>query len=74
VQLGSFATARNAHALRDRLKSKGYKAFARSSGSGVDAVTRVYVGPDATRDAARQRVSRLLGETRLKGFVVRNPG
>jgi cell division septation protein DedD len=74
VQLGSFATARNAHALRDRLKSKGYKAFARSSGSGVDAVTRVYVGPDATRDAARQRVGRLLDETRLKGFVVRNPG
>jgi DedD protein len=74
VQLGSFATARNAHALRDRLKSKGYKAFARSSGSGVDAVTRVYVGPDAARDAARQRVSRLLDETRLKGFVVRNPG
>jgi len=74
VQLGSFATARNAHALRDRLKSKGYKAFARSSGSGVDAATRVYVGPDATRDAARHRVSRLLDETRLKGFVVRNPG
>lgn len=73
VQLGSFSSARNAHALRDRLKSKGYKAFARSSGSGAQAVTRIYVGPDASRERARQRVSRLLAETRLKGIVIRHP-
>ncbi|MFT5447217.1 MAG: DedD protein [Gammaproteobacteria bacterium] len=73
VQLGSFSSSRNAHALRDRLKSKGYKAFARSSGSGAQAVTRIYVGPDAGRERAQQRVSRLLAETRLKGIVIRNP-
>lgn len=73
VQLGSFSSSRNAHALRDRLKAKGYKAFARSSGSGAQAVTRIYIGPDASRERALQRVSRLLAETRLKGIVIRNP-
>lgn len=73
VQLGSFASARNARALRDRLKSKGYKAFARSSEIGAQTVTRVYVGPDASREQAQQRVGRLLAETRLKGIVTRSP-
>ena len=73
VQLGSFSSARNAHALRERLESKGYKAFVRSSVQGADAVTRVYVGPDASRDGAQKLVGRLLAETRLKGIVVRYP-
>ena len=74
VQLGSFANPRNAHALRDRLKAKGYAAFAVSSGAGKDAVTRVYVGPEPERARAEGHVARLLRETRLKGIVVRNPG
>ena len=73
VQLGSFSSARNAHALRERLKSKGHKAFVRSSVQGAEAVTRVYVGPDASRDGAQKLVARLLAETRLKGIVVRYP-
>lgn len=73
VQLGSFSNPRNAHALRDRLKSKGYAAFAVSSGTGKDAVTRVYVGPEADRSKAESHVARLLDETRLKGIVVRQP-
>ena len=73
VQLGSFSSARNAQALRARLKSKGYKAFVRSSVQGAEAVTRVYVGPDASRDGAQKLVARLLEETRLKGIVVRYP-
>ena len=73
VQLGSFSSARNAQALRARLKSKGYKAFVRSSVHGAEAVTRVYVGPDASRDGAQKLVARLLEETRLKGIVVRYP-
>jgi DedD protein len=73
VQLGSFSSARNAHALRDRLKLKGYKAFARTSGAGKELVTRVYVGPDATPEWAQQRVASLLAETRLQGIVLRYP-
>lgn len=74
VQLGSFSNARNAHALRDRLLENGFAAFAESSGSGADAVTRVYVGPEPDRERAERHVPRLLEQTRLKGIVVRYPG
>ena len=74
VQLGSFASARNAHALRDRLTESGFAAFAESSGSGAQAVTRVYVGPEPDRERAEGHVAKLLEQTRLKGIVVRYPG
>jgi DedD protein len=74
VQLGSFSNARNAYALRDRLKDNGFAAFAESAGAGADAVTRVYVGPEPDRERAEKHVARLLEQTRLKGIVVRYPG
>ena len=73
VQLGSFSNARNARALRDRLRSGGYPAFTRSTTHDGAKVTRVYVGPQASRERAEEMVSRLLRETRLKGMVLRNP-
>ena len=73
VQLGSFANVRNANALRDRLSSKGYKAFARTTGTGAEAVTRVYVGPETTRERAQARVAILLSETQLQGLVMGYP-
>ncbi|MFT5173307.1 MAG: DedD protein [Gammaproteobacteria bacterium] len=73
IQLGSFSSARNAHALRDRLIGKKHKAFARTTGSGAEVVTRVYVGPEATRERAQQHVANLLSETRLQGIVIRYP-
>ena len=74
VQLGSFSNARNAHALRDRLTAIGFAAFAESSGSGTEAVTRVYVGPEPERERAERHVATLFEQTRLKGIVVRYPG
>jgi DedD protein len=74
VQLGSFSNARNAYALRDRLKNNGFAAFAESAGAGADEVTRVYVGPEPDRERAEKHVARLLEQTRLKGIVVRYPG
>jgi DedD protein len=73
VQLGSFSNARNAGALRDRLRASGYSAFVQSTTSGGAKVTRVFVGPEPSREAAERVVARLLDETRLKGIVVRNP-
>ena len=73
VQLGSFSNPRNAYALRDRLKAKGYGAFAVTSKTGTEAVTRVYVGPEPERAGAQRHVGKLLEETRLKGIVVRYP-
>ena len=74
VQLGSFSNKRNALGLKERLVKKGYPAFVETtSASGVE-VTRVYVGPEPTRDGARARLPRLLQETKLKGIVTRYEG
>lgn len=70
VQIGSFSRADNAHRLRDRLKARGYNAFARSSGS----VTRVYVGPQKTRAAAVKMRDKLREKMDIKGIVVTHPG
>jgi DedD protein len=66
VQLGSFSKADNARGLRDRLVARGYAAFVETEGS----ITRVYVGPQASRAEAERMLKKLLAETKLKGIVV----
>lgn len=46
LQLGAFAEVKNAHALRDRLRNKGFKAYTEASGG----YTRVLVGPEVRRE------------------------
>ena len=66
VQLGSFSKAENATGLRDKLVARGYTAFVETEGS----ITRVYVGPQASREEAEKMLKKLLAETKLKGIVV----
>lgn len=47
LQLGAFEKRSNAHALRDKLRTKGYKAYVQEFAN--DALTRVYVGPELQR-------------------------
>ncbi len=70
VQVGSFSKAGNARGLRDKLLAKGYTAFVKSAGS----VTRVYVGPQSSREKAEKVLKKLLAELRLKGIVVQLSG
>lgn len=70
VQLGSFAKAENARGLRDKLVSRGYAAYVKTTGS----VTRVYVGPQSSRAEAEKMLEKLLAETKLKGIVVKHAG
>ncbi len=70
VQLGSFSKAENARGLRDKLVASGYTAFVKTSGS----VTRVYVGPHASRAEAEKVLKKLLADTKLKGIVVNYSG
>jgi DedD protein len=74
VQLGSFSNAGNAASLTDRLRAKGYEASARAGSSARGRVTRVYVGPFPSREAARRAVEPLERETRLRGIVIRAGG
>jgi DedD protein len=73
VQLGSFSSAQNAVALRDRLRKKGYTAFVEKGRAYGSEITRVFVGPELARDQADKIVKKLYAETRLKGIVVRYP-
>lgn len=73
VQLGSFESRRNAIALRDDLRKKGYVAFEEKARVGGNEITRVYVGPELARERAAELVKKLKAETGLKGIVVQYP-
>ena len=73
AQLGSFAERRNALVLRNRLRAKGYPAFTQSVVGVEGEVTRVLVGPEASRDRTVATIEALRRDTGLDGFVVRHP-
>ena len=74
VQLGSFTVSKNALALRDRLRAKGYTAFIESGFTATGAVSRVFVGPELDRGRAESSMAKLRREMQLEGIVVRYPG
>lgn len=74
VQLGSFSNAENALRLRDRLRDKGLTAFVESAYVDRKRISRVYVGPEISRDKAAKARDRLEREFKLKGLLVRYPG
>ena len=47
LQLGAFSQRDNAHALRDKLRADGYKAYVQEFPK--EQLTRVYVGPEIQR-------------------------
>ena len=73
VQLGSFASADNASALEERLKSSGYSAFVEKVLAREGVVYRVRVGPELLRADAQALRNQLDVEVRLEGIVVRYP-
>ena len=74
VQLGSFSVPKNALALRDRLRSKGYAAFIESGFTAEGEVSRVFVGPVLDRGRAESSMAKLRREMQIEGIVVRYPG
>lgn len=58
LQLGAFDQRSNAHRLRDELRANGYKAYVLEG----EKVTKVFVGPELTRDAAEKQKRRLTSE------------
>lgn len=73
VQVGSFSSEKNARSLRDRLRKKGFNAFAEPVLGAGDGVTRVYIGPELDRDEAVAAGERLSREMQMNGLVVRYP-
>lgn len=74
VQLGSFSSEKNAIALRDELKQKGYAVFLEKARTDSGDITRVMVGPELERKRAAELKTKLRAETDLEGLVVQYPG
>lgn len=68
VQVGSFGKPDNASGLEKRLKQQGYPAYSRNPGDGL---TRVYVGPYATTEAAEGAMANLKAQLNQQGLLVR---
>ena len=73
IQLGSFSSAENAVALREKLKKMGYVAFIEAARLDGKEVTRVFVGPELSRERAGELVRKLQADSELKGMVVQYP-
>lgn len=70
IQLGSFSNADNARSFVSRLTEQGYNAYARSAETDGRSITRVFVGPLQTRDAATRLRDELKRNHEAEGFVV----
>lgn len=72
VQLGSFSSEKNALALRDRLRAKGYAAFVERITEGEGMAIRVRIGPELLRSNAEALQQKLEQDMKLKGIVMRH--
>lgn len=70
VQLGSFQNKANALRLVNQLRANGYHAFIEQAANTPSASTRVFVGPETKRSAAKLLVDQLEANLHLRGMVV----
>jgi len=74
VQVGSFSSAKNARALRDKLRKMGHATFVEAvKDKAGKSVYRVRVGPEVRRDLAEKVLQQLARDAKLKGIVLRYP-
>ena len=73
VQLGSFSSQKNALALRDKLRAKGYATFVEPVQSNGSTVYRVRIGPELSQEAADKLRQKLLQEMKMQGLVQKYP-
>ena len=73
VQVGSFTSASNAKALRNRLRKMGYATFVEAVKSKQGMKYRVRVGPELTRALADKLQKQLVKKAKLKGVVQSYP-
>lgn len=73
VQVGSFSKKANALALKDKLQKKKIHAFVERIMNNNNAVYRVRVGPETTKEKADAVNSMLTKDFKLSGIVVKHP-
>lgn len=73
VQLGAFANAAEATAMRDRLRGLGFTAFTDTVQTDRGVLTRVKAGPVLSRAEAEQLKAQIQGRTQIDGMVRSHP-
>jgi DedD protein len=73
IQIGSFGDEKNANALSDRLRGKGYTSFVEASRDQGKTVYRVRVGPELTRELAVALQQKLVGDGQPAGLIMTYP-
>jgi DedD protein len=73
VQVGSFSKRTNALALKDKLQKKNMHAFVERIMNNNNAVYRVRVGPETTKEKAEELNTMLTKDFKLSGIVVKHP-
>ena len=68
IQVGSFAKAKNAFELRNKLRKAGYKAFEEVSEDG--AYTRVFVGPSTQKKQLEAQMLSIKQTFNVQGQLV----
>ncbi|MCL1059284.1 SPOR domain-containing protein [Shewanella gelidimarina] len=70
IQLGSFNNAANVQALVKRLRSKGFTAYTLPTKPIDGQLTKVFVGPNISKDKLVAMQSNIAKLTKLKGRIV----
>ncbi|WP_411834344.1 SPOR domain-containing protein [Pseudoxanthomonas mexicana] len=73
VQLGAFANAADANALRDRVRAGGFSAFVEQVRTDKGTLNRVRVGPVASRAEAERLKAQVAGKFGIDGMVRPHP-
>lgn len=73
VQLGAFAKAADANALRDRVRTAGFSAFVEPVRTDKGTLNRVRVGPVASRAEAERLKSQLASRFGIDGMIRPHP-
>ncbi|MEO6104649.1 MAG: SPOR domain-containing protein [Pseudoxanthomonas sp.] len=73
VQLGAFTQAADANALRDKLRANGFSAFVEQVSTDKGTLSRVRVGPVASRADADQLKAQISAKAGISGMVRPHP-
>jgi len=71
VQVGSFSSKEAANKLRDDLQEDGQKAYVRTTTTGGNSISRVYIGPKLDRAQAQAIKEQMDKRLKVKSMVMR---
>ncbi len=72
VQVGSFSSSKNALALRDKLRAKGYRTFVESISATSGKMYRVRVGPELDKGKVEAAQKKLKQKENLAGQILKH--